>query len=43
VLRAELISRGKAREAELTTDDLVGSPIFIGSSLRGLRPAILAI
>lgn len=40
VLRAELIAEGKAREAELTVDDLAGG-FFIGNALRGLMVARL--
>jgi branched-subunit amino acid aminotransferase/4-amino-4-deoxychorismate lyase len=35
VLRAELIARGRAREAVLTPDDLKGD-LYFGNSLRGL-------
>ena len=42
VLRAELIEKGEAAEANLTADDLVGaSKIFVGNSLRGLIAARL--
>ncbi len=41
VLRAELIATGAASEAALTLDDLRGGGVFIGNSLRGLRPATL--
>lgn len=39
VLRAELIERGRAVEAELTPDDLAGG-FFIGNALRGLVAAV---
>jgi para-aminobenzoate synthetase / 4-amino-4-deoxychorismate lyase len=41
ILRNELIDRGRAREAELRADDLKHG-FFIGNSLRGLLPAMLA-
>ena len=41
ILRERLIDEGRAREADLTTDDLADG-ILIGNSLRGLIPAILA-
>jgi para-aminobenzoate synthetase/4-amino-4-deoxychorismate lyase len=42
VLRAELIAGGRAVESELGPQDLsAGDVLFIGSSLRGLRPALL--
>lgn len=40
VLRASLIEEGRAREADLTLDDL-GEGFFIGNALRGLAPARL--
>lgn len=40
VLRRSLIEAGKAREAELTLDDLAGG-FLIGNALRGLVPARL--
>ncbi len=40
ILRGELMSGGKAREAELTADDLADG-FLIGNSLRGLIRAIL--
>jgi len=40
VLRRSLIEEGKAREAELTLEDLSGG-FFIGNALRGLIPAVL--
>lgn len=40
VLRAHLIAEGKAREAELTLDDLAGG-FLIGNALRGLMRAVL--
>ncbi|QZH75987.1 MAG: aminodeoxychorismate synthase component I [Erythrobacter sp.] len=41
VLRRSLIDAGRAREVELTLDDLAGG-FFIGNALRGLMPAVLA-
>ncbi|MEQ1724914.1 MAG: aminodeoxychorismate synthase component I [Sphingopyxis sp.] len=41
VLRAELIASGKAREAELTVDELEDG-FFIGNALRGLIGATMA-
>ena len=38
-LRAELLETGAAREAVLRPDDLLGLPLFMGNSLRGLIPA----
>jgi para-aminobenzoate synthetase/4-amino-4-deoxychorismate lyase len=40
VLREHLIAEGKAREAELTLDDLAGG-FLIGNALRGLMRAVL--
>ena len=40
ILRATLIEEGRAREAELTADDL-GAGFFVGNILRGLIPARL--
>jgi para-aminobenzoate synthetase/4-amino-4-deoxychorismate lyase len=40
VLRAHLLAEGKAREAELTLDDLA-SGFWIGNALRGLMRAEL--
>ena len=40
VLRRSLIEQGRAREAELTLDDLAGG-FFLGNALRGLRKAEL--
>ena len=40
VLRRSLIEAGRAREAELTLDDLANG-FFIGNALRGLVPARL--
>ncbi|MEO0500784.1 MAG: aminotransferase class IV, partial [Pseudomonadota bacterium] len=40
VLRADLIEKGDAIEADLTADDLDGE-IFVGNALRGLVPAVL--
>jgi para-aminobenzoate synthetase/4-amino-4-deoxychorismate lyase len=39
ILRAELIAQGKAKEATLTPDDLIGT-VWLGNSLRGLIPAV---
>ena len=42
VLRRELLEAGQAREAALRVEDLRGEARwFVGSSLRGLRPARL--
>lgn len=41
VLRADLIATGRAREQDLTVDDLTGG-LLIGNALRGLIPAMLA-
>jgi para-aminobenzoate synthetase/4-amino-4-deoxychorismate lyase len=38
-LRAELIAQGRAQEAVLTPDDLIGE-VWFGNSLRGLIPAL---
>ncbi|PEQ14685.1 aminodeoxychorismate synthase, component I [Novosphingobium sp. PC22D] len=40
VLRRSLLDSGRAREAELTLDDLAGG-FLVGNALRGLRPAKL--
>ncbi len=40
ILRGELLTAGRAGEAELTLDDLAGG-FFIGNGLRGLMPASL--
>ncbi len=40
VLRRSLIEAGRAKEAELTLDDLAGG-FLIGNALRGLIPAVL--
>ena len=40
VLRARLLAEGKAREAELTLDDLADG-FLLGNALRGLMPARL--
>jgi para-aminobenzoate synthetase/4-amino-4-deoxychorismate lyase len=40
VLRRSLIDAGRAREAELTLDDLAGG-FLVGNALRGLMPATL--
>jgi 4-amino-4-deoxychorismate lyase len=42
VLRAELLARGKAREARLGIADLARGRLFVGNALRGLIPARLA-
>jgi para-aminobenzoate synthetase/4-amino-4-deoxychorismate lyase len=39
VLRAELLSSGRAVEARLTLDDLASGRVFLGNSVRGLVPA----
>jgi para-aminobenzoate synthetase/4-amino-4-deoxychorismate lyase len=41
VLRASLIAQGRAREGELTLDDLANG-FHIGNALRGLMKAVLA-
>jgi len=42
ILREELLETGRAREAELTPEDLRGAPaLYVGNSLRGLIPAAL--
>ncbi len=41
VLRAELLSAGRAWEAVLTPSDLAGGTLYLGNSLRGLVPARL--
>ena len=41
VLRAELIRERKAKSQVLRMDDLIGRPIFVGNSLRGLIRAEL--
>jgi 4-amino-4-deoxychorismate lyase len=42
VLRAEMLDRGKAKEAVLTMNDLrAASALYVGNSLRGLIPARL--
>jgi len=40
VLRGSLIAQGRAREGELTLDDLAGG-FWIGNALRGLMKAVL--
>ena len=40
VLREQLIAEGRAREGELTLDDLTGG-FWIGNALRGLMRAVL--
>lgn len=42
VLRTSLICAKKARVAALKPDDIAGRPFYLGNSLRGLIPAILA-
>ncbi|MCW6535031.1 aminodeoxychorismate synthase component I [Sphingomonas lycopersici] len=42
VLRGELIDQGRAREGEVTPDDLAGG-FFVGNALRGLIPAVVAV
>ena len=39
VLRATLLGEGRAVERSLRIDDLADTPLFIGNSLHGLRPA----
>ena len=40
VLRREMLETGKAKEAVLTPQDLMGErPLYVGNSLRGLMPA----
>mgnify|MGYP002078919904 CR=1 FL=1 len=41
VLRRSLLEAGRAREADLSLDDLAAGPFFLGNALRGLIPAIL--
>lgn len=42
ILRQDLIARGNAEEADLTTDDLKGRDVlYVGNALRGLIPAVL--
>jgi 4-amino-4-deoxychorismate lyase len=41
VLRAELLARGRAREAALRPADLAGARLWVGNALRGLIPAHL--
>jgi len=41
ILRAELLAKGRAREATLTLADLAAKPVFMGNALRGLIPARL--
>ncbi len=40
-LRGDLIDEGRAVEADLRREDLDGARVFLGNSLRGLRPAEL--
>ena len=42
VLRADLLAKGRAVEAELMPDDLAKGDLFVGNALRGLIPARLA-
>ncbi|SOC36936.1 4-amino-4-deoxychorismate lyase [Rhizobium subbaraonis] len=42
VLRAELLESDRAREARMRPQDLDGHTFFMGNSLRGLIPAVLA-
>ena len=42
VLRAELIDQGRAREGDVTPDDLADG-FFVGNALRGLIPAVVAV
>lgn len=43
ILRQELLETGRAREAELTLAELRrGGALYVGNSLRGLIPAVLA-
>ena len=42
VLRTSLICAKKARVTALKPDDIAGRPFYLGNSLRGLIPAILA-
>lgn len=41
ILRAELLAGGRAREAVLTPDDLIGARVFLGNALRGLISALV--
>ncbi len=41
-LRAELLDIGQVQEAVLNADDLPGARLWVGNSLRGLIPAVLA-
>lgn len=41
VLREELLETGNAREQVLYVDDLRSGELFLGNSLRGLRPVVL--
>jgi para-aminobenzoate synthetase/4-amino-4-deoxychorismate lyase len=43
VLRAELLATGRAIEADLRIEDLVGARWFVGNSLRGLKAAGLSL
>jgi 4-amino-4-deoxychorismate lyase len=42
ILRAEMLTLGRAREGLLGMDDLVRAQLFVGNALRGLIPARLA-
>jgi 4-amino-4-deoxychorismate lyase len=42
ILRAEMLTLGRAREGLLGVDDLVRAQLFVGNALRGLIPARLA-
>ena len=43
ILREELLETGRAREADLALEDLRAAPaLYVGNSLRGLIPAVLA-
>jgi len=42
VLRADLLAKGRAVEAEVMPDDLAKGDLFVGNALRGLIPARLA-
>jgi para-aminobenzoate synthetase/4-amino-4-deoxychorismate lyase len=41
ILRAHMIASGRAVEGELTLDELSSHPVWVGNSLRGVRPATL--
>lgn len=42
VLRASLISTGKAREANIRPEDLLGGEVYCGNAVRGLIPVRLS-